>query len=266
MKLHRTLLDRKSFDEAVYFDLNRAIEELERRSLDTEIDKYLIEILDFGMPTPLVESKDNAVIFRHVATSNYEILRFFEVVKDLENIKPLVLEYTQDRFLSINDWKHSLGKIRFNKGIDRLGNPIVEAKTIIDFSTSDNRPISEVNTVWGQSLVGFHHEMLSYHSVDMSKVHDISHWVMRAGSNARAYYKKFLSLFLKNNILFENFLLEKKEKRFTEEVVLPLIFEIEKESGYSPIIVALEPTETEGDDFWVSHPQKDMLVLNGKHW
>ena len=71
-------------------------------------------------------------------------------------------------------------------------------------------------------------------------------------------------MFLQDGVLFENFLMDGKEQKFTEEVILPAILEIEAECGYKPLIVALEPTGIEGDHFWLSHPFQNKLFVDQK--
>ena len=76
--------------------------------------------------------------------------------------------------------------------------------------------------------------------------------------------KPFLTLFLRDAILFENFLLDTSESQFTHNVVLPTIKTIATEIGIKPLIVALEPTEVEGDEFWLSYPHKDRVFVDRK--
>jgi hypothetical protein len=88
-------------------------------------------------------------------------------------------------------------------------------------------------------------------------VYDMSDWLHKnINSKAASWYKKFLSLFLKDAILFENFMTSKYDIELTKKVVLPAILEIEQETGLRPIIVALEPTDIEGNEFWMSYPSR----------
>lgn len=160
------------------------------------------------------------------------------------------MEYTADRFLSRNESKYSLGKLHFAKGINKKGDQIIETLAVVDFNGIDHKLLSEVKTLWGQGMVDFHHELLfKTHPEFQENIFDLSNWLKNLGGNSKSYYKKFLSLFLKDAVLFENFLLESDERNFTNTVVMPAIKEIAQESGYKPLIVALEPTELEGIDF-----------------
>jgi hypothetical protein len=130
---------------------------------------------------------------------------------------------------------------------------------------ANGRRISELKTLWGEGFVEFHHEFLHERFPHLRDKHvDISSWLKESGSGAKDYYQKFFTLFLKDGILFENFLLDKKELNFTKEIVLPAIINIEKATGKKPLIVALEPTKHEGDKFWNSYPPNTIDFVNNK--
>lgn len=257
-----SLLDRNAFNAHVYMHWDEALAELHARQSDEKLSAYVASLLPDGLPDKM-RGKLNMVLFRHIATPNYEVSRFLMAADALEELNPLILEYTKDKFNNRNDWKFSLAKLRFNKGTNKLGEHIYEAKTIIDINAANNVPISSVNTTWGQSLVDFHHELFGdAYPTFKEQASDISEWLHAHGSSAKDYYKAFLALFLKDGILFENFLMDSKEYEFTKEIILPALLELEAETGYKPLIVALEPTDIEGDDFWLSHPisRKEHIV------
>jgi len=173
------------------------------------------------------------VLFRHVATSNYEISRFAIAADALPELQPLILEYTGDQFNNRNEWKYYLGRLRFQKGLDRHGQSIVEHLSVIDFTASANRPLVELRTHWGEPWSIS--TMTS--SIGSSLSFGARRWTSRLAqaqrSAAKDYYKAFLTLFVRDAILFENFLLDAKELSFTREIVLPAILEIAAECGPS---------------------------------
>jgi hypothetical protein len=61
-------------------------------------------------------------------------------------------------------------------------------------------------------------------------------------------------LFIRNGVLFENFLSTKEEINFTEKTVLPNIAIIEKTFGIKPLIVRISPKEAEEDIYWQCYP------------
>lgn len=251
------VVDRQKFNAFTYLPLRVALEELALRRADASLAEYVASSLPQGLPE-LMRDGPHIAIFRHVATSNYEIIRFMIAANTFPDLRPLILEYGDDRFLDRNDWKHSLGRLVFCKGIDKWKHHIYETETIINFNESNNTPISHVVTLWGEKLVDFHHQLFLRHYPTLdAQLYDLSAWLHQVGGSAKAYYKRFLTLFLRGGILLENFLLDDKEGSFTAQVVVPAIKEIEAESGKRPLIVALEPTEIEGDKFWLSHPWED---------
>lgn len=195
------------------------------------------------------------MLFRHVATSNYEIQRFAMVADAYPELTPIIFEYQDDTFNDLNEYKHHLGKLRFHKGINKHGELLFERMSIIDFPASNTKPLSSLRTFSGEGLVDLHHRLLKASFPNLVDItYDLSRWLRDIAPSARDYYKTFLKLFVKDAILFENFALDGRERLFTQEVILPAIIDIESECGYKPIIVALEPTEIEGDNFWLSHP------------
>ncbi len=257
--------DRKQFDAFVYTPLEDAIVELRKRRGNTDLISYIKHNIHGDIPNVMQDGGTHLVLFRHIATPNHEIRRFVGLADLVQQsfaehateLRPLILEYLDDMFTNRNDWKYSLGRFFLYKGLDKNSDPIFEAEHIIDFNQSNGKPISSISTHWEQNLVDFHHELFfqTYPNLE-ENVYDISWWVKENGKDARTYYKAFLSLFLTHGILFENFLLETSEGAFTRNVILPTLLEIQKESGFKPLIVALEPTEIEHQRFWLSHPHK----------
>lgn len=261
--IDKLVSDREAFNKFVYTPVGKAIRELKKRGEDKEFEKKISISLKDKLPSPLVNGP-RAVLFRHIATPNYEIRSFIDIAK-MADLKPLILEYTSDVFFSMNKWKYSLAKLAFYKGTDKNKRIQIEYKNIIDFNISNGKPLSEIKTYWGQSLVDFHHEFfLKYFADYKDDVFDLSDWLKENGKCSKEYYKLFLSLFLKNGILFENFVLEGQELAFTKNVILPALIDITKETGHKPLVVALEPTTIEDDLFWLCHSIEDKDYVKGK--
>jgi hypothetical protein len=264
IQIEGLMSDRKKFNDFVYTSFKEAISELNNRQDHSKLGEYTDNFLDKHAPE-IMRGKKSMVLFRHIATPNYEIRRFLIAADALEVLHPIIFEYTADKFTNRNDWKYSLGRISLHKGTNKKGEQIFECKNVIDFNQCNNKPIHSINTHWNQSLVDFHHEIFTKgYPTLKNNVFDLSSWLHEFGSSAKDYYKPFLTLFLKNGILFENFLLEGKELSFTKEIILPTLIEIAKETGHKPLIVALEPTEIEGDQFWLAHPYQEKEFIEGK--
>jgi len=256
--------NRGAFNKQVYCTTREALDELEKRQGNTAIDDYLAKVTPSGIPE-ILKGKKSLVLFRHIATPNYEIRRFFIVADALDHLQPVLLEYLDDKFTNRNEWKFSLGKVPFYRGENSKGESMIEYQNIIDINSSNNKPISSVRTVWDQPLADFHHELfLEAFPNSFGSVFDLSKWLHQNGSGARDYYKAFLSLFLKHGILLENFLLDGTEAQFIKEIIVPTLLEIERETGLRPLIMALEPTEIESSKFWLSHPIKHKPSVAGR--
>ncbi len=239
--------DRQKFNDYLYTPVNDAILELEKRSKD-------LSIKTVSCVPKIFENSFKAVLHRQLVTPNYEVLRFVSIADGMD-LDPLFFEYTEDKFVTENEWKYSLGCQSFYMGHGKKGGIKLKNLKVIDFNASNGKKISEVKTLWSQTLPDFHHELFLTRFPNFGKnLFDGSSWYKDNGGNAKGYYKPFLSLFIKHGILFENFLLDYKELSFTKEVFLPAFLEIAEETGLKPLIVALEPTEIEEDIFWLCHP------------
>lgn len=258
---------REKFSDYLYTPWEKALSLLREREQDTELQKYVNNTLPHGLPE-VMGGKKSMVLFRHIATPNYEVNRFIIAADSLgEELQPLILEYTQDKFNNRSDGKYYLGKIPFYKGRNRRGESLLEYQVIVDFNESSNKPLNSVTTHWGQSLVDFHHELFEETFTFFKDIkYDLSEWLKLSGGTAKDYYKSFLKLFLKDGVLFENFYIDESQKEFAfnRDIVIPAFKEIYEESGHKPLIVPLEPTHMEGDLFWFAHPLERKEHINRK--
>jgi hypothetical protein len=258
------LSDKSKFDAYVYTPLSEALSELIKRDKDETIVEHLLQIPNFNIPEHETQKK-RLVLFRNLATPNYEMHRFAACADVLSNLEPYVFEYTKDKFADINELKHMLAKMPFHKGMDKNVSPIVQHFSVIDMTRANGKKIADLETLWGQSFVEFHHDFFYERFPHMKDNHvDISDWLHDAGPNANEYYEKFMSLFLKDGILLETFLFNKNELKFNEQVILPAIINLERKLGKKPLIVALEPTLHEGEKFWNCYPPNTISHIRGK--
>lgn len=257
--------DREAFNAHVYSTWEEALDELSRRQDDPELERKAHALIPNGVPE-IMKGKKSLVLFRHVATPNYEVARFLVGADALsDRAQPIILEYTKDKFTNRNDWKFSLGKLGFHKGHTKANDIILENKVILDVNDSNFKPLHTISTHWGQNLIEFHHELfeVAYPMFKDSKF-DLSDWLHELGPTAKDYYTAFLALFVRDGILFENFMVDGKEEGFTKEVILPALLTIEEATGVRPLIVPLEPTHIEGDKFWLSYPHSLKTGIDDK--
>lgn len=242
------LVSEEKENKDIYTTLSAAREEIWRRWNDEELK---IKIQDFlGKEFPDVfRDKPKAVLFRFIATPNFEFRRFFDLSK-LVGLDPVYAEFLGDKFCTRNDDKVSLGRITVSNGKDK------KRRNIIDLQKNDNKKFSEIETLWGGKLVDFHHAIFSEEFGDVEKM-NVSIFKTN-GESAKDVYVKFLALFLCNGVLFENYILKDGgyEKKFTNTVVFPAINELKEKFGIKPLIVPLLPITDEEHEDWMWYPYK----------
>lgn len=236
----------------VYWQLQEARQEVWQRwhdnSLRARVCRYVGELPHCFRLEP------RAVLFRNIASPHAEYCHFAEQAS-LAGVKPLAVEYLNDRFSTRNPDKINLAKLPIYLGANKHGQPMVSYSKVIDLKAADNRRFVEIDTLWGGNLVDFHHGLLTRNLPDL-EVFDISGWQHFSGNRAAEYYKYFLSLFVCNGILFENFVTNDQEQLFFDTVVAPAIAEIESVFGVAPLIVKAVTDSNPSDVYWSSYPKQ----------
>ncbi|MES3004653.1 MAG: hypothetical protein V4690_00910 [Patescibacteria group bacterium] len=252
--IEKIVLNREEFNAFVYTPIHEAIDQLNLRRKDKKLEELIDELLTCPVPHP-IKHEPKAVLFRQIFTPNYEFLRFRGVI-DVLDMDPVFWEYHNDKFTPNNPMKLYLGKMPIHKGFSKKGHGKIEFETIVDFNKSNGRRLADIKTMWNESLIDFHHKLLFTFAANTEKYFfDASEWFKSHNGSAKEYYKNYIALFVRHGILFENFVLEGEELDFTRNVFLPAFIEVYKKTGKKPLIVALSPTDIEGDIFWSSYPQ-----------
>ncbi len=255
--INEVLSNENNFCDLVYTPIGEAINELQNRWEDRFLAKKVDSYLQSDIPEPLINGF-KAVVFRQLCTPNHELRHFLEVCAKI-NIEPMILEYRDDKFTSHNPLKYSLGKMKFT---DITSSKNIQSAKVIEFNGSDGQKIKQVATIWGESLIDFHHKLLELYFPGFSRhLFDCSDWFHRAGDSAKKYYSKYTALFLRNGILFENFILHGEELNFVREIFLPAFLEVWKTMGRKPLITKLLPIDTQNDLFWTSHPLETLSFI-----
>lgn len=251
---------------SLYTPLSVAKEEIKRRSQDEGLKKRVMDFLD-GDLLPCLVDGPKAVLARAVASPNFETLYFLDLAETI-GLPPVLVEFIEDKFVDKNFCKHHLGKIFIDHGRGKNGGHQVSGHSVIDFYTANGTKIKDINTIWGQSLVDFHHEMLrNFINNKEYAVYDFSTWFRNSIKKSGDYfYLNFLTLFVCHGVLFESFLLNNEEVDFTIKKVIPTIKKIEKIFGFKPIIVPMQPPKYEKDDFWYYYPllSENFIKLRSK--
>jgi hypothetical protein len=258
--------DRRLFNDFVYTPFSEALIELAKRRQDAALLELISDRLDGDIPEPLLVTA-RIVLLRYLVTPTYEVLRFLHIASGIDGVRPLLCEYPKDKFMPSNISKKLLGKLTFFNGWDRNGSLKAERAVVIDFEAATNKPMDEIVTVWGESLRSFHHRLFAfiYPHLPLEETYDISRWYSSHGPQASRYYESLLLLFVGYGLLFENFVLhDKDESPFIRDVFLPAFISAYKATGKKPLIVAFQPTDIEGDKYWLCYPPegKAMIVEN----
>ncbi len=239
----------------IYTPLEEAKDEIKKRWEDKGLQKRVEEFLGGDIPDFLQDSP-KAYLARHISSLNFELLRFEDRANDV-GLEFILSEYLEDKYISINSLKHHLGKMFFHTGTDKNGGKICVPKKVIDFNKNDRKTIKDVETVAGRKLVDLHHDILCEEFPQIKfNIKDISSWVKRNGKTPNLYYPRFLSLFLRNGILFENFLANEEEEKITLDIIVPAMSFLKEKFGIKPLIVRLLPKESEEDSFWCYYHKK----------
>lgn len=244
---------------------SEALIEIERRrnipGLRQRVEHYLKDDLP-------IHFSDQPILYlaRHVATPNFETLRFLHLLEPLD-MRVVVGQDLKDKFVPKNHLKKALGKLSVLKRLDKTSEGFreqYEHVRIVDFDRFSGKPFNEIETEWGEGLPSFHNRLFSeLLNRDVSIVDD-SEWIDRHHrGRLLTHYKKFLSLFIVHGILFEDYVVsDPEEQRFIAEVLRPAFLYVERKFGYKPLITELTPTSVESPNYWIGYPAKILEILH----
>ena len=192
----------------IYTSLGDAEIEIKRRHKDINLKKKLDSFWGENKPDFIHNDGPRSVLSKPLMTPNLEFKYFLDISKDI-GLNISLWEYGNGKFVCKNQEKRHLGKIFFYHGYGKKNGNIINHTNIINFNKEEGKKINEVNTLQkNEKLVDFHHKMLSNRFRDESfYIKDISKWFDKT-RYLDAYYVYYLSLFIRDHILFENFLFE----------------------------------------------------------
>jgi len=245
----KIFVTRKEIDN-IYTPLSVAKEEIWRRWNDESLRKKVEDFLGGDIPECLME-KPKAIMVRYIMTPNYELKYFLDLAK-ITGLDYSLLEYSNDKFVARNPEKYHICKLFFHNGYGKKGGSNLETKNIVDFNKNEGKLLDDIETIWGEKLLDFHHTVIekAIHG-SRERIFNFSNWFQKHRTlNKQEYYLHYLALFFCYGILFENFLLDKGETEFTQEKVLPSFKKLEKIFGIKPLIVPLESLKVEEDNYW----------------
>lgn len=244
--------------------LPNALEELERRRKDPVLRNKIEKYLKHDIP-PYFGESPVLYLARHVATPNFETLRFLHLVEPL-NLPTVIGQDLRDKFAPKNQLKKALGKLHVSTGISKQGTEFTEHfqnVRVVDFSTESGKRFGDIRTIWGEPLAQFHNDLFRELTDIQVSIVDDSAWIDRHHRGKLVpHYKKFLALFVLHGVLFEDYSLDDAEERkFIRKVLTPAFKTIERKFGCRPLIAQLTPTTVESADYWISYPHKTLDLV-----
>ncbi len=206
-----------------------------------------------------------AYLARHVATPNFETLRFIEMAKQM-GLPSVIGEDSGDIFVSQNSLKRALGKMPVIKGRTQNLKNIIEHFTVVDFATAQGKQLRCIDTFFGEPLMEFHLSLLRTIYPHEVSVCDESAWIDRhCRGNLIEHYKRLLSLFVVHGIMFEYYPThEASENDFVSNVLLPAFGWVEANFGKRPLIVPLIPKDLESEENWEAYPSVLYKIVKTK--
>ncbi|MBU0750107.1 hypothetical protein KKH15_01160 [Patescibacteria group bacterium] len=243
------------------------IEELERRQHDPELRKRVEEYLKNDIPEYFLK-EPVLYLARHVATPNFETLRFLHLTDSL-NMPIVIGQDTKDIMVAHNPLKKDLGKLPICTGSKMKEGHLNEQYqycTVIDFNTSVGKSFSDIRTVWGDPLVDFHTELFGHLTKHKVNIVDDWEWIDRNHrGNLLKHYHYFLALFIVHGVLFEDYLVEDVEEgEFIKNVLRPAFEHVESKLGIRPLITYLNSPSIESPIFWQSYPHTALDFIKDK--
>ncbi len=236
----------------LYIPLQEAKLEIKRRFADDNLRAKVVEFLGGDLP-PVFSQEPRAVSIIHIASPHLAFSHFIHGAHQL-GLKPLVFEYLDDLFLTTNFDKASLGKMTFSLGRDKNGSITKTSRQVIDLSgKEEKKPFHQIKTLWGENFIDFHHRLLA-NTFPEAEVYDGSQWYHKKGASAKIYYRYVMALFICHGVLFENFLLDKNEIEFTNNIIIPAFREVRDFFDLEPLIVPIAPLDVQEDRSWWYYP------------
>jgi hypothetical protein len=236
----------------IFTPLKEAVIEIKRRQSDKNLFKKVEDYLNGDVPFHFAQSEPIFYLSRHIATPNYEALRFIELTKPF-GLPVVIGQDTKGLFVPHNELKRSLGKLPVTKGVSRNLDEIVEHFTIFDFSEHQGKPFSEISTKFAVKLIEYHNELFRKIYPEEMNIVDEAEWIDRNHrDNLVEQYKKLLSLLIVHGVMLESY--PPNEVDFVSNVLKPAFKEVSELFGVNPLIVEHIDSKLEETRNWNGYP------------
>lgn len=219
----------------MYWEIEEAVKELERRQNNVDLQRKVDALLGNDCPVPAGQRL--GILARHLPSARLEEYQFVKRVKDA-GLTPCSLSYSRDKFCPENPEKKCLVIVRTFDGFGRKGG--VKSRRI-DLVKNMERwkgeLIKSIKTDWGEKLLEFH--LRAHEGLIRCSTVDMSDWLSKWGS-AAGYYPYFLLLGVSRGIIFESFepsSFDNQLELFKRRVVSPALEKIKQWEFPPPLIV-----------------------------
>jgi hypothetical protein len=198
------------------------------------------------------DGRPTAILFRQIATPNYELRSFLRTCRRL-NFDPVILTYHRDRMSCHNSFKRALIAPAFIEKINRRGQPVWRKRAILNVEELDRKRLCEIE-VNGRPLPEFHDLFLRAALQNTHfRIVEGSDWFGNYPNGARDYYTDLFLGLRGNFVLVEDFDTE-DGMHFFAEIVRPAFDTAKQVSGVSPYIMRLNPGRFTNSPLWYAYP------------
>jgi hypothetical protein len=246
----------------VFTPLPEAITEITTRRRNQKFFQAVNTYLNNDVPPHFSQPHPILYLCRHIATPNFEALRFIEIGRPTG--LPLVIgEDHKGIFFADNRLKRALGKLPIVKGLTRHRDEIVEYCTVIDFAQAQGCPFNVIETIFRIPIIAFHHALFNEIYQDEVTIIDESTWIDRNHrEDLQEQYKRMLALLIVHGIMLESY--SPDEQRLVEAVLGPAFTEITEHFGVRPLIAELISSELEQKRDWNAYPSVLYQHIRGR--
>lgn len=245
----------------VYSEISYINQELSNRKSDTTLHKKIVDFWGEQRPDFIKDiNQQYCYLSRPVISPNIETQYFLDI-SNIFALEPLLMEFP-DKFVTRNNEKLAVAKVKsFLKDKPKVR----KTRTLLNFQEWEGKPMSTIQTKSGESLIFLHHKLfLNKYPKLESNIIDISDWFKVSRSYFKNYYTGFLSLFIVNGVLLENFILDDDyERNFFIDKIYPSFCEIEEIFGIKPLIYPLLPLKDENNKKWLEYYEGDLTTSVG---
>lgn len=204
-----------------------------------------------------------AVLARHLATPNYEMLWFLRLARR-HGFRALIVEHSSDKFTAQNPTKRALATVPIVTGRTEKGQPIVRRQRVVDLASAEGLRLDEIVTRSGERLLQYHHRKLSeVMGREAPACIDLRELLPRGEMSPAKYYREFFGMLSGHLTLFEDFVADEQTAAFFQKTVLPAWRDVVILTGRRPQIVRLSPGRRATAQLWSAYP---FAVADNPDW